>query len=33
MTAVLALRPDGARGTPPALDGDAAAGVPRTAAR
>ena len=26
MTAVLALRPDGARGTPPALDGDAAAG-------
>ena len=25
MTAVLALRPDGARGTPPALDGDAAA--------
>ena len=26
MNAVLALRPDGARGTPPALDGDAAAG-------
>jgi len=26
MTAVLALRPDGARGVPPALDGDAAAG-------
>ena len=26
MTAVLALRPDDARGTPPALDGDAAAG-------
>ena len=26
MTAVLALRPDGARGTPPALGGDAAAG-------
>ena len=26
MTAVLALRPDGARGAPPALDGDAAAG-------
>ncbi len=26
MTAVLALRPDGARGVPPALDGDTAAG-------
>ena len=32
MTAVLALRPDGARGAPPALDGDTAPAVPRTAA-
>ena len=32
MTAVLALRPDDAHGVPPALNGDAAAGVPRTTA-